>query len=107
MYLRKMGRRFLLLHSQRLGDGRVLQRRLGHFEQGSELRQSLGCARWREQFQRKNPDVSMDWRRLQEQAQHLTEAAVRPVAEPGDGAGHAGTVPGGRANALWRSGATG
>ena len=62
MYLRKMGRRFLLLHSQRLGDGRVLQRRLGHFEQGAELRRSLSCARWREQFRKKNPGVSVDWR---------------------------------------------
>jgi len=38
MFLRKMGRRYLLLHSQRMGDGRVRQRRLGHFEQLAELR---------------------------------------------------------------------
>ena len=81
MYLRKMGRRFLLLHSQRLGDGRVLQRRLGHFEQGAELRRSLSCARWREQFRKKNPGVSVDWRRLQEQAQHLPDDPPRTGRE--------------------------
>ena len=81
MFLRKMGRRFLLLHSQRMGDGRVLQRRLGHFEQAAELRQSLGCARWREEFQKKNPGVSVDWRRLHEQAQHLPEDPPRTGRE--------------------------
>ena len=64
MYLRKMGRRYLLLHCQRMGDGRVRQRRLGHFEQAAELRQSLSCGRWRAEFERKFPKVSVDWQQL-------------------------------------------
>ena len=74
MFLRKMGRRYLLLHSQRMGDGRVRQRRLGHFEQLAELRQSLSCGRWRADFARKFPRVSVDWERVSGQAEQFPEA---------------------------------
>ena len=78
MFLRKMGRRYLLLHSQRMGDGRVRQHRLEHFEQLAELRQSLGCGRWRGDFEQKFPKVSINWERLCEQAERLPETAPRP-----------------------------
>ena len=81
MFLRKMGRRYLLLHSQRMGDGRVRQRRLGHFEQVAELRQSLSCGRWCADFERKFPWISVNWGRVREQAERLPEVAPRADRE--------------------------
>ena len=68
-----MGRRYLLLHNYRDGSGKVCQRRLGHFEQGSELRRSLICRDWRADFARKHPELTVDWQRLRERAEELAD----------------------------------
>ena len=73
MFLRKMGRRYLLLHNYRDGSGRVCQRRLGHFERATELRRSLTCDDWRAEFSRKHPDLSVDWERLRERTEELAD----------------------------------
>lgn len=85
MFLRKMGRRYLLLHAYRDGRGRVCQRRLGHFEGAEEMRQRLLEPEWRAGLQRDYPDVRMDWGRLSQDAQRLEAqpTLVRPPVSRG------------------------
>lgn len=68
MFLRKRGRRVLLLHSYRDGQGRVCQARLGHFDEVEEARRCLREPAWREDFARRFPHVKVEWDRVTRQA---------------------------------------
>lgn len=85
MFLRKMGRRFLLLHAYRDGRGVVCQRRLGHFESPAEMHTRLGEAEWCDRLQQDYPEVRMDWERLREDARRLQDepSLVRVPAPKG------------------------
>jgi tetratricopeptide (TPR) repeat protein len=81
MFLRKMGRRFLLLHAYRDGRGIVCQRRLGHFESPQEMHARLAEAEWCGRLERDYPEVRMNWPRLREDARRLeAEPAVARVS---------------------------
>ena len=54
---------------------------MGHFEQVAQLRESLNCGRWRCDFQRKFPTVSVDWERLRGQAEQFSEDPPRSDRE--------------------------
>lgn len=83
MFLRKRGRRVLLLHSYRDGQGRVCQARLGHFEEVDEARRCLRSSQWREDFARRFPEVKVDWSRVSEQAREIPKnSTTRPRARP-------------------------
>jgi len=78
MFLRKRGRRILLLHSYRDGQGKVCQARLGHFLEVGEARRCLAQRAWREDFARRFPEVNVDWQQLLEQARKLKRNAPQP-----------------------------
>lgn len=78
MFLRKRGRRFLLLHSYRDGQGRVCQARLGHFDDVEEARRCLDSPAWRREFAGRFPDLEVDWARVAQQAAE-TPASSSPA----------------------------
>lgn len=72
MFLRRVGRKIVLLHSYRDGSGRVCQLRLADVEE--EL--ALECFRnqsWRGELEERFSDIRMDWRRLRERLELLLE----------------------------------
>jgi tetratricopeptide (TPR) repeat protein len=78
MFLRKMGRRILILHSYRDGRGKVCQRRLGDFSDAAGLERELG------ELPRKCPDFDCDVSRLRSRGQELLNVADGPRASPTD-----------------------
>ncbi|MFN8611891.1 MAG: hypothetical protein U0931_30380 [Vulcanimicrobiota bacterium] len=85
MFLRKMGHRYLLLHSYRDGRGKVCQRRLAHFESPAQMHVNLNRAEWRERLQTDYPEIKMDWRRLTQDAATLEQAPVAPRTRASQG----------------------
>ncbi|MCW5869625.1 MAG: tetratricopeptide repeat protein [Candidatus Eremiobacteraeota bacterium] len=75
--MRKRGRRVLLLHSYRDGQGRVCQARLGDFSEVEEARSCLSNPVWREDFARRFPRVKVDWARVLRQAEETPENPPR------------------------------
>ncbi len=74
MFLRRMCRRILILHSYRDGRGKVCQRRLGHFTDLAGLEREL------DDLPRRCPDLHWDGSRLRDQASKLlNEASHSPV----------------------------
>jgi len=72
MYLRKQGRRIYMLQTYRDGQGRVRQRRLGHFvDQASWQRQ------WVE-FPLRCPELRGEFQKLREKAESLLESQPLP-----------------------------
>ncbi len=67
MFLRKRGRRVLILQSFRDGQGRMCQRRCGHFADAAGLERQL------EQVSQNCPELTVDRAKLREQAQPLLE----------------------------------
>ncbi len=67
MFLRKTGRKFLLLHSYREGGSRVRQLTLRRFEGVNGIRMALTRAGWRalqEELEQRFPHLQVDWDRL-------------------------------------------
>lgn len=60
MFLRRMGRKILLLHSARDGSGKVLQRRLGDFANPQEAKRQLKNRDWCRRFQERYPEMALD-----------------------------------------------
>ena len=81
MYLRKKGRRIVLLHSYRDGRQRVRQMRLGHLEQDQAL-DHLDDIAWRRDFELRNSDLKLDWDRLRAQAVALIDPDLAPLHRP-------------------------
>ncbi len=79
MFLRKRGRRVLLLHSYRDGQGRVCQARLGHFLEVDEARRCLYEPAWREDFAGRFPGVKVDWARVTRQVGAIPENSPGPA----------------------------
>jgi hypothetical protein len=80
MFLRKMGRKILLLHSARDGSGKVLQRRLGDFANAQEAKRQLKNRDWCRRFEERYPEVKLDRPQLLRKA---TELAAKPATRRG------------------------
>ena len=74
MFLRKMGRRVLILHSYRDGRGKVCQQRLGHFVDAPGLERHLAS------LPQRCPDIHLDAIKLRAQAKRLLSDAAQPAA---------------------------
>ncbi len=90
MFLRRMGRKILLLESYRDGTGRVGQRRLGDFADVDEALGHLRDPNWRDEFGQRFSELGLDWERLIQRALELKatpvsrrEARPRPQASKG------------------------
>ncbi|GMU52793.1 MAG: hypothetical protein AMXMBFR33_19390 [Candidatus Xenobia bacterium] len=85
MFLRKSGRKFLLLHSYREGGSRVRQLTLRQFEGVSGLRVALTRAGWRalqEELEQEFPHLEVDWDGLNGKlAEIVGREAIREVEE--------------------------
>lgn len=57
MFLRRMGRKILVLHSYRDGSGRVCQRRLADFDSADEAAERLADRGWRNALQERYPEL--------------------------------------------------
>ncbi len=86
MFWRKQGQRFLLLHNERDGRGKVLQRRL--FACGaSELAAALtprGWAELQDEVRRRCPRATPDWKALRAKAHELGNAVTVRQRPPSD-----------------------
>lgn len=74
MFLRKQGRRFLLLHSYRDGRGKVGQRRLWCFENARQLERADWSA-IRAELSQSCPEIKVDWFGLRSRARQQLAAA--------------------------------
>jgi tetratricopeptide (TPR) repeat protein len=77
MFLRRLGRKVLVLHSYRDGQGKVRQRRLADFQNSAELRAVVdgGWEEWRGRMQTTYPDCNGNWNELWRKARHLCDSA--------------------------------
>ena len=64
MFLRRMGRKILVLHSYRDGTGRVCQLRLADFENAEEAAERLSAPQWQAELQQRYPELSFSWKQL-------------------------------------------
>lgn len=74
MYLRKQGRRIYLLQSYRDGQGRVCQRRLGHFTDWA------GWQRQRAELALRRPELRGEFEKLSERAESML--VHQPITKP-------------------------
>ena len=87
MFLRRKGRRILLLHSYRDGRGKVCQRRLGHFVD------PVGLDRQLDDLPRRCPEVAFDSVKLRSQAQALLhQGAASPKSQVNQSEGRADRI---------------
>lgn len=59
MFLRRMGRKILVLHSYRDGTGRVCQRRLAHFDSAEQAAERLADADWQADLKHRYPELAL------------------------------------------------
>ena len=73
MFLRRMGRKILLLHNYRDGAGKVRQQRLGDFAGAQDAACQLRDEKWLQELKALYPDFRFDQERLLERARTLQD----------------------------------
>ena len=82
MFLRRMGRKILVLHSYRDGTGRVCQRRLAHFDSAEEAAERLADPAWRDQLGQRYPELPGHPERLIAKLSDLSSQPVKRIIPP-------------------------
>jgi tetratricopeptide (TPR) repeat protein len=103
MFLRRLGRKVLLLHCYRDGEGSVKQRRLAHFDSSEKLKAVLsadGWSEWRARIEAAFPGLQADWQALRSKAEALASVpggmtGRRDGAPGASGSGAGGSRAGG------------
>jgi len=82
MFLRRMGRKILVLHSYRDGTGRVCQRRLAHFDSAEEAAERLADPDWQADLNHRYPELAVQPKLLKTKLDVLLQSVAPKRVRP-------------------------